>query len=283
MPCAIEKDPRQRRMFSQKDLRDLFTLKADVDSVSKGGGGVTETGELTKGRGVMDVEEGTEEAECLDDKETMVEVLKSKGLAGVFDHDVVDKPYAKKSSTVREMEHEAHKVVRRAARSLAESTDETQQPFVPTWTGSTETEPRRFGGISKIGNNGPYNNGLASKPRKPPTFDSGFGGASSAGLGMGGGAVSSTALLAQVQQRRKEIESGGATVSIVDTKEESFAIDLMKRIRLFIKRYLSKSDRGPSTAQILAEFNDVKDSDAVLFKSILKQVAVVSSGRWELR
>ena len=86
-----------------------------------------------------------------------------------------------------------------------------------------------------------------------------------------------------VYERRKEIESGGATASKVDTKEESFAIDLMKRIRLFIKRYLSKSDRGPSTAQILAEFNDVKDSDAVLFKSILKQVAVVSSGRWELR
>lgn len=80
-----------------------------------------------------------------------------------------------------------------------------------------------------------------------------------------------------------EVASGGTKTGHVNQKEEEFATDLIKRIRLFIRRFLSKSDRGPSTAQILSEFNDVKDSDAILFKSVLKQVAVVSSGHWELR
>ncbi len=262
-------------MFSQKDLRDLFTLKADVHSVSKGGEGVTETGELTKGRGVIDVEEGPEESQGSDDKETMVEVLKSKGLAGVFDHDIVDKPYAKKSSTLREMERDASKVAARAARSLVESTTGTEDTFTPTWTGSNTTEPRRFGGVSKIQNSGEMNN--------PRSFDSDFGGARSAGLGAGGGAISSAALLSRIQQRRKEIQSGGATAKKVDKSEESFAVNLITRIRSYIKRYSQKTDLGPSTAEILSEFNDVKDTDAVLFKSILKQVAVVCGGRWELR
>ncbi|EED95784.1 rad54-like protein, partial [Thalassiosira pseudonana CCMP1335] len=40
----VLQDPKQRRLFSQKDLKDLFTLKADsIDS--------TETGDITKGRG----------------------------------------------------------------------------------------------------------------------------------------------------------------------------------------------------------------------------------------
>lgn len=69
-------------MFSQKDLRDLFTLKADVDSVAKGGEGITETGELTKGRGVVDVDADIEGKEAEDNSETLEMVLKSKGLAG---------------------------------------------------------------------------------------------------------------------------------------------------------------------------------------------------------
>jgi hypothetical protein len=271
-------------MFSQKDLRDLFTLKADVDSVAKGGEGVTETGELTKGRGVMDVEEGADETEFQDDKETITEVLKSKGLAGVFDHDIVDKPFASKSSTLKEMENEASKVASRAARSLAQSAAQSQQEFAPTWTGSSETEPRRFGGISKVDNGAQHTIRHQHETNAGGVaFDSGFGGATSAGLGVGNGAISSTALLAQVHERRREVASGGTKTGHVNQKEEEFATDLMKRIRLFIRRFLSKSDRGPSTAQILSEFNDVKDSDAILFKSVLKQVAVVSSGHWELR
>jgi DNA excision repair protein ERCC-6 len=47
----VLQDPRQRRLFSQKYLKDLFTLKADNGSVISGGDGLTKTSELTKGDG----------------------------------------------------------------------------------------------------------------------------------------------------------------------------------------------------------------------------------------
>lgn len=274
----VLQDPRQRRMFSQKDLRDLFTLKADVDSVAKGGEGITETGELTKGRGVYDVDGDKEGKEAEDDNETLELVLKSKGLAGVFDHDIVDKPYAKKSLTVREMEQEASKVATRAARSLAQSSAETDK-FTPTWTGSKDTEPLRFGGVSRIGNS----SGAFGRKHEQQDFESNFGGAGSAGIGMKVGAVSSKSLISQVQKRRKEIASGGDTAKNTNPDEDNHAVNLMTKIRTYIKRFTSKSGERPSTTQILEEFSDFNDSDAILFKSILKEVATVSAGRWQLR
>ena len=275
----ILQDPRQRRLFSQKDLRDLFTLKADVDSVAKGGEGVTETGALTKGRGVVDVDiddrkiSGDEKGQE-GNKETLEEVLKSKGLAGIFDHDVVDTPYAKKSFTVREMEEQATKVADRAAKSLVRSSATTDL-FTPTFTGSEETAPQRFGGISRA----------QERKKEERTYENSFGGAKSAGLNIGsGGAVSSSSLLQQVQRRRNDIATGGEhSASSNSHKEEDFAVTLMKRFRKFIKQFTEKCGKGPSTSQILDEFKDVKDSDAALFKSILKQVAVPSKGHWFLR
>ena len=252
-----------------------------MDSVSKGGDGITETGELTKGRGVIEVDDADKEDEVEDNNETMEEVLKSKGLAGIFDHDVVDKPFAKKSQTVREMEKDARRVASRAAKALAQSLDEAGgDGFIPTWTGSNETESRRFGGVSRITNDS--NSGMLGMKRKK-TFESQFGGAKSSGLGIGSAAVSSNALLAQVRERRKEIASGGTATENDNPDQDDFAVTLMKRIRTYIKRFMNKSGKGPSTKQILSEFKDVKNSDAALFKSILKQVAIASSGQWVLR
>ena len=45
----VLQDPRQRRLFSQRDLRDLFTLKADTGSVRSGGDGATDTAAYTQG------------------------------------------------------------------------------------------------------------------------------------------------------------------------------------------------------------------------------------------
>jgi len=274
----ILQDPRQRRLFSQKDLRDLFTLKTDVHSVTKGGDGITETGEITKGRGVLDIDADADNGQDEGgNKETLAEVLKSKGLAGIFDHDIVDKPYAKKSLSVREMEHEASKVASRAAKVLARSSADTE-PFTPTWTGSSNTEPQRFGGISK----------RSYKPqgsRTQNSYDHEFGGAKTAGVGSGiGGTISSMSLLTHVKQRRSEIESGGQMTkeqTIFD--KEKYAINLMKRIHKYIKRVTDKNSQGPTTTQILEEFSDIHDSDATLFKKVLKQVATVNAGRWQPR
>jgi len=49
----VLQDPKQRRLFSQKDLKDLFTLQPDTKSISEGGSGVTETGDVVRGSGVV--------------------------------------------------------------------------------------------------------------------------------------------------------------------------------------------------------------------------------------
>mmetsp|Transcript_699 Transcript_699/g.1070 ORF Transcript_699/g.1070 Transcript_699/m.1070 type:complete len:218 (+) Transcript_699:773-1426(+) len=112
----VLQDPRQRRLFSQRDLKDLFTLKADVGSLAKGGQGLTETGQLSRGGGVVDPDEKLSPA--TDDKDALESVMKSKGLAGVFDHDFVDDPSSKKSASALEMEQQAKRIASEATRAL---------------------------------------------------------------------------------------------------------------------------------------------------------------------
>lgn len=52
----VLQDPRQRRLFSPGDLKDFFTLKADQSAVKEGGDGITETGDLMRGVGVVQKE-----------------------------------------------------------------------------------------------------------------------------------------------------------------------------------------------------------------------------------
>lgn len=108
-------------MFSQKDLKDLFSLKADTGSIDAGAEGVTETTELTKGDGYVDPDNMIGGDDQKDDSETMRNVLKSKGLAGVFDHGVVENLNQNKKGTVREMEAKAKTIAREALQALEKS------------------------------------------------------------------------------------------------------------------------------------------------------------------
>lgn len=143
MSNRVLQDPRQRRLFSQRDLRDLFTLKADTGSVRAGGDGSTETATYTQGIGVVDPDadigrENEDDAdERKDDNEdTLKTVMQSKGLAGVFDHHFVEQDSSRKSTTVREMEEKAKEVARAAMAALRQSVADEQAP----------NAPQRFGG-----------------------------------------------------------------------------------------------------------------------------------------
>ena len=268
-------------MFSQKDLRDLFTLKPDC-SYSSTEDGFTETGELTKGRGVINIDDVNESDEIDDDakdnKNTLDEVLKSKGLAGIFDHDVVDKPFAKKSLTAQEIEQQAKKAASRAAKILAESSHQISA-FVPTWTGTDETTPQRFGGVT----NTFFSNRIISNSNSNKTsYDEGFGGAQSAGVGLSTASdiASSSHLLAGFGHRRKEIATGGASGSSNGKDKDN--VELLKRIKEFIESYCSKVGRGPATNELLKEFQGEK-VDAAVFKSLLKAIARFSQGQWVLK
>jgi DNA excision repair protein ERCC-6 len=157
----ILQDPRQRRLFSQRDLRDLFTLKADTGSVRSGGDGVTETTVVTRGVGVVNLGESSNDIDSADNEETLRNVMKSKGLAGVFDHNYLEPDSTRKSATAREMEEHAKKVAREAMRALQKSSADTDR-FTPTWTGSSESQAqqRRFGASSGVLNGQPSSSGL---------------------------------------------------------------------------------------------------------------------------
>lgn len=269
-------------MFSQKDLRDLFTLKPN-SSHENGSDGVTETGELTKGRGVINTDDINEPSTAgnnddnEDNKDTLDEIMKSKGLAGIFDHDIVDQPFSKKSLTAKEMEEQAKKAAMKAAKILQESSTESTTAFEPTWTGSTETDPQRFGGIN---NSGRVSNRSFSSSIK--TYDNKFGGAGSVGLRQSNaseGVANSSSLLAQVSKRRKEIQSVGKPEP--NKSDEMQNVLLLKRIKSFIVERYDSNKNGPSTDDLLHEFQDQKN--ASLFRSMLKSIAKLHNGRWRLK
>ena len=258
----VLKDPKQRRLFSQNDLKDLFTLKADsADS--------TETGKITKGRGVVDVntsetdntsDQGQEEAE---NGETLELVMKSKGLCGVFDHDFVENSSAKKKPSEIEMEENAKRVAVKAALTLQASSENTDR-FAPTWTGSEETKQ-------------PFRH-LSSNA------DSSFGVANSARMA-GTKMSSSSAMLAQLRNKRMDISTSAmptqpakSNASVEDKKYST----LLLRLKTYIKQK-NTTGNGPTTKDLLTEFKDVPDSDAAIFRSILKSVAVIKSGCWIMK
>ena len=122
----------------------MFSLKADNGSIVSGAEGVTETAQLTKGDGYVDPDdEAAARTNEEDDGETMRTVLKSQGLAGIFDHDVVEGKKSKKAS-VREMESRAKTIAREALQNLRQSVN--REP-------SEADQGSRFGGRTAQSNN----------------------------------------------------------------------------------------------------------------------------------
>lgn len=200
MSNAVLQDPRQRRLFSQRDLKDLFTLKADTGSVRAGGDGFTETSEVTKG-GVVGPDEELSEETSKDNEETLKKVMKSKGLAGIFDHGFVEGDNRRKSASVLEMEEQAKRVAREAVSALRESVA-TQDRFEPTWTGSEKTESRF--GPSRVNTNS----------------DSGARNGSSG-------------LLASLRKRSEMVQTAGGDLSVEEGKKYT---GLLARVKDYVRR-----------------------------------------------
>ena len=201
--------------------------------------------------------------------------MKSKGLAGVFDHDFVDKPSARRNRSVaaREMEEQATNAANSAARTLRESTAGAQEQFEPTWTGTSGAQPRRFGG-GRVGAAGSGSASVLGGQSREPSF----GGASSAGIvaSSRSAASSSGALLSHLQQRNAAATNTGASGA---------NNELMQQIRAFIRRKGGgREGGGPTTDQILAQFEHVSNDDAASFRRMLLSVAKRGSdGKWRLK
>merc|ERR1712032_222774 len=175
--------------------------------------------------------------------------MKSKGLAGIFDHDFAGDPgqSKKKSTSLIEIEAQAKRVAREAAKVLEESTI-VQNDFEPTWTGNFGAQPRRFGGVMRTS---------AANCKGP----------------------SSKKLLSNLRRREHQIKISSSSTSTqqVDVSDEAnhFAV-ILKRLQTFVMR-------KPTTDEILKEFDDVPSKDAAIFKRLLNSVAQVKNGRWCLK
>lgn len=270
-------DPRQRRLFSQKDLHDLLTLQPDNGTARAGGEEIIETtNRIAKAsrRGNDGGAFNTSEV-SKDDGETLKCVMKSKGLAGVFDHNFVD-PAASggnKSASIREMEEQAKRVAKEAAQALQASVSQAaadeDDPFEPTWTGGPES---RFGG------------GAVGSQRRGSDSAS-FGGRRMAGI-RGPGATSgktSKSLLASLKQQNEAIKSGGqrrpsktsSDNGTIGGQDGKYA-KLMLRIRNYVR------SNAPTTDELLDEFVSISSDDAAIFKRLLNSVAKAEGGRWKL-
>lgn len=239
----VLQDPRQRRLFSQHDLRDLFTLRMYTGSVRAGSEGITETGGLTKGAGVIDPDEEPSEDGLKDNQETLENVMKSKGLAGIFDHNFVEQDSRQKSTSVREMEEYAKRVALDAAEALRKSME--QQDTV------TEAESR-----------------FASSR----DFGTGVVGSGKEVVNSGG----SGDLLAVLRQRNKALASGGD--SSLPSDETNEYTKLLERIRKFIQ-----GRRPSTDAVMTAFADVTSSKDVAVFRRLLQSVAEVHQGRWYLK
>jgi hypothetical protein len=147
-------------------------------------------------------------------------------------------------------------------------------PFLPTWTGrrgaaGSSRQPVRFG--PRAGAEG------------SASGDGGGTAASASGSYLArsdlfsGRAASSTDIINRFQQRDG---SGGTTgaVGAAGGNDDAKYLSLMDRLKQFLRQ------NGPVTSRtILAHFHDVPDTDAVVFRAMLKTVADLTDGKWILK
>lgn len=363
MTNRVLHDPKQRRLFSSRELSELFTLKEDFDDEDAPNDtadvfseGVVKQAGLDRGLQAKqrsrrkrareqqdqqqvkqedereEVDQGAargaarargEEQQEQDDCKILKAVFSGKGLSSVLSHDIVEGGSVRESNTSHwlEVHDNARRVAevsqaapthtpaqpsssashslastslscllaaagwQRAARVLRESSEQVEAArvisgnhFAPTWTGRSGSA----GGSSLpvFGRN----------PVLGAAAGSGGGGRGLAATGgnmlLGGaGAAPSSSILSRFRERQGGgggDEGGGSSSSAgsrVGGGGESKYVSLMDRIKRFLR------ERGPAvpTAALLQHFQDVPQTDAVIFKALLKQLASFANGHWTLK
>ena len=232
---------------------------------------MTEIGAITRGGGGISAEQvaQAESDEEDGDKETLETVIKSRGLAGIFDHSYVDTSDSTKSDSVREMEEIAKRVAQQAARAIKVSSRDSRGRFEPTWTGSEETLSSRFG------------HGNSSSRRISSSFDASKGDSDPAHAGFGksagSGAPTSKSLLAG-------LKSVNSPHTVAKNATVTRYAELLRRVKTFIRRSGGvREGGGPTTDELLREFRDeVTSSDAAIFRRLLNSIAKMDRGKWRL-
>lgn len=286
----ILQDPRQKRFFKQSQLYDLFTLgkeyfedtstnesetskifnleiptiekrqesnrmkrKSDADKIQEE--------ELYRiEEFIHETEESQKEQE---NKESSVlqNIFNDNTIGSVFDHDkIISESRPEKGL----LEKEAFKIASSAAKKLLEFTYENQnyKEFEPTWTGafgSRGSSEKRFGNIAAS---------IAQNFLSQETQSS--NNSSQILRSNNGASLTSSQLLGVIKNREANTEKGDK------------GNILMKSL---IKYFQSKGGKVTSSALVSRFESEAKGNDAVLFKCLLKEIALFDkeSKSWKLK
>ncbi|CAM9248775.1 unnamed protein product [Chrysoparadoxa australica] len=254
MTNRVLKDPKQRRLFSSSELRDLFTLGPDG-----AGEGATETGDLfgegeaagTEGpdgaTAGADDEDGAEK-EATDDGQVLKALFdESLPLTSVFKHDLAEGETGAYEAA-REVEKQADAIARQALEELRRSAETIPgNGFAPTWTGrnggAAAAGPKRFGRVSNVS-------------------DGGSAGAAAA--------LRSAALLQRLRETQERSAAAADGVSSSSGNDEYYR-GLVLRLQAAFG--VGREPKELTTQELLQRFGDVPDKHAAVFKQLLMSVA----------
>eukprot|EP00898_Chlorokybus_atmophyticus_P005672 jgi/Chlat1/6105/Chrsp40S05678 len=273
----ILRDPRQKRLFKHKDLRDLFTLADET--------GANESSDTAKLFEVDATETTTGQEKADDDNDAgdakdgdshiLKELFDGKtGVQSAINHDAILKASGNERVVI---DYEASRVAHRAAESLRQSRAARLQQGVSalTWTGhhgsagAPLARPRgRFGNTSNMR--------LLSASSLRPATPAG-GGVASASTSpfdptsaKAPGVTSSNALLAKIRERQAQNSAPAAS----DTPPEvDDAQELLGRICIFLRQHGGQA----SSSQVADAFQKdaTAQQDMALFRQLLRQAATL--------
>ena len=290
----VLRDPRQKRFFKAKDLSDLFTLGDEYAEgtetaaiFSSLGTGITQfheperpttteksldamqTGDIVeedehidrskrasrdntspsnafteREEEVVESERGPSTGDGQGDARILQDLFDGSGICSALDHDKIEDAHNPEN---RIAQKEAQRIAERAAKALKQSRASVSSNPVnaPTWTGRS---------------------GHAGAPGIPK-----FGRIQNSALGAGDSALKSSNILAKIRARNAE-----ATSLAVQSPEVSRAKSLADRIIAF----LHSRGGSASSSSVASTFRDSEAAgDPELFKSVLKQVAILRRGQ----
>ncbi|KAG4246191.1 hypothetical protein PC116_g5992 [Phytophthora cactorum] len=263
-------DAKRKRCFNKHCLRDLFVLADEKEE-----DGVAETNELFVAGNVdrpAELEDG-EEDEAEDsrgdtgdgDNDAVLKQLFDGGdVRGVFDHSAVESDGVQNQEADL-VEMEATKIAKGALSALRASgalvLQQRETIYTPTWTG-------RSGAA-----------GDPSQRRQQPATRG-------RGRGRGRGGVSSRDMLARIKQRRDGVATQAQPRTGIPGPSQSpvsatlSASEMAKRLHAF----LVANPTGVTTERLLESFaNVVAPKDKLVFRHVLRDMAVCRGRRWTLK
>ncbi|KAG1687475.1 hypothetical protein DVH05_005166 [Phytophthora capsici] len=281
-------DAKRKRCFNKHSLRDLFVLadeKEEENSVAETNemfvaGNVERPAELEDGEEEMD-EGDTPQSETSkngtdagDNDAVLKQLFDGGDVRGVFDHSAVESDGVQNQEADL-VEMEATKIAQGALSALRASGALVRQQretiYTPTWTGRS---------------------GAAGDPsqRRQQQAARGRGSVRGRGRGGRGGGVSSRDMLARIKHRRDGVAQATQAQSRPRTAASGpsqspvpaalSAGEMAKRLHAF----LVANPTGVTTERLLDSFaNVVAPKDKLVFRHVLRDMAVCRGRRWTLK